>query len=48
MIHRYSIDIDADSKEEADRIMRERLMHDEDYGFPYQIVSYYHEKEVTA
>jgi hypothetical protein len=44
MIYNYSVRMDADSKEEADRVMHERLMHDEDYGFRYQIVSYYGEE----
>ena len=46
MIYNYSVDIDADSKEEADRVMEERLMHDEDYGFRYQIVSFWGRERV--
>ena len=37
MIYNFSVDIDADSKEEAERVMNERLLHDEDYGFPYSV-----------
>lgn len=46
MIYRYSVDIDADSMEAAERVMSERLMHDEDYGFRYQIVSFYGKGQV--
>lgn len=46
MIYNYSVDIDADSKEDADRVMEERLMHDEDYGFRYQIVSFWGRERV--
>lgn len=46
MIYNFSVDIDADSKEEAERVMHERLMHDEDYGFRYQIVSFYGRERV--
>ena len=46
MIYNYSVDIDADSKEEEDQVMDERLMHDEDYGFRYQIVSFYGKERV--
>ena len=35
--HNYVITIVAKSQEEADRVMVERLIHDEDYGFPYTI-----------
>ena len=44
MIYNYSVRIDADSLEDAEQVMSERLMHDEDYGFRYQIVSYYGEE----
>ena len=27
----------VDSKEQADRVMAERLHHDDDYGFPYNV-----------
>ena len=46
MIYDYSVRIDADSKEDADRVIEERLMHDEDYGFRYQIVSFYGKEKV--
>lgn len=46
MIYNYSVDIDADSKEDADRVIEERLMHDEDYGFRYQIVSFWGREKV--
>ena len=46
MIYNFSVDIDADSKEEADQVMVERLMYDEDYGFRYQIVSFYGKERV--
>ena len=41
MIYTYGIIIDADSLEQAERVMNNRLMHDEDYGFRYQIVCFY-------
>lgn len=46
MIYNFSVDIDADSLEEAERVMNERLMYDEDYGFRYQIVSFYGKERV--
>ncbi len=45
MIYNYSVDIEAGSKEDADRVMSERLMRYENYGFRYQIVSFYDKKE---
>ena len=44
MIYNYSVRIDADSLEDAERVMHERLMHDEEYGFRYQVVSFYGEE----
>ena len=46
MIYNFSVDIDADSLEDAERVMNERLMHDEDYGFRYQIVCFYGKERV--
>lgn len=43
-MYRYHVSIDADSREEADQVMVERLMYDEDYGFRYQIISFYGEE----
>lgn len=44
-MYRYYVSIDADSREYADRVMSERMMHDEDYGFRYQIISFWGEDE---
>jgi hypothetical protein len=41
MIYNYAVAVDADSPEQAEQVMSERLFHDEDYGFRYQIVSFY-------
>lgn len=37
---RYEVQIDADTAEQADQVIGERLGHDEDYGFGYRIVSW--------
>ena len=47
----YTIVISAENKEEAEQVLRERLDHDEDYGFNYTLniiskraVDYYKDK----
>lgn len=35
--HKYVVVITAASRQEADRVMAERLGYDEDYGFSYRI-----------
>ena len=36
----YTVVIGSDTKVQADKIMGERLGHDEDYGFEYQILGW--------
>lgn len=36
--------VEAETKEQADRVMVERLTHDESYGFPY-FIDWYTSKE---
>jgi hypothetical protein len=33
----YTVVVSADNKEQAEKVMRERLDHGEDYGFPYTL-----------
>jgi len=33
----YTVVVDAENKEQADKVMRERLDYDEDYGETYKI-----------
>jgi hypothetical protein len=33
----FIVEVDGCSREEAERVMSERLDHDEDYGFDYKI-----------
>ena len=33
----YTVVVSADNKEQAEKVMRERLDHDEDYGFNYTL-----------
>lgn len=33
----YTVVVSADNKEQAEQVMRERLDHDEDYGFDYTL-----------
>jgi hypothetical protein len=33
----YVVTVTADTESEADQVMAERLDHDEDYGFVYQL-----------
>jgi hypothetical protein len=37
---RYAVTVRAKSAEQADRVLAERLGHDEDYGFEYTIVDF--------
>ena len=34
---RYVVTVQCDRREQADRVMTERIRHDEGYGFPYWI-----------
>ena len=34
---RYVVTVQCDRREQADRVMTERILHDEDYGFVYGI-----------
>ena len=34
----YTVRVTADTDEQADQVMAERLGYDEDYGFDYEIV----------
>lgn len=47
MNHRYTyeVTVDCDTEEQAEQVMDERLFHEEDYGFEYQL-DYTH-KETT-
>ena len=47
----YTVVVSAEKQEEANQVMRERLDHDEDYGFKYTLniiskraVDYYKDK----
>lgn len=33
----YTVVVSAENQEEANQVMRERLDHDEDYGFEYSL-----------
>jgi hypothetical protein len=33
----YTVTVEADSPEQAERVMMERVLFEEDYGFPYTI-----------
>lgn len=35
--YRYIIAVTAATPEEADQVIAERIDHDEDYGFPYEV-----------
>jgi len=35
--YRYIVTVEASSREEAERVLAERLSHDEDYGFEYRL-----------
>lgn len=35
--HEYTVTVTARTRDEADRVMAERLQPDEDYGFPYRV-----------
>jgi hypothetical protein len=35
--HWFAVEIDGCSREQAERVLRERLGHDEDYGFKYTL-----------
>lgn len=35
--HTFYVEIAAPTREQAAQVMAERLQHDEDYGFPYEI-----------
>ncbi len=37
MKFRYVVTVEADSKEQADQVISERVYHDEWYGFDYTI-----------
>lgn len=37
MKHTFTVVIDTDTHEHAQRVITERIYHDEDYGFPYSI-----------
>jgi hypothetical protein len=39
-VFQFSVCIAADSLEEAEVVLCERLNHDEDYGFDYEITSW--------
>jgi hypothetical protein len=34
---RFLVIIEAETREEAEQVMAERIGYDEDYGFPYKI-----------
>lgn len=34
---RFIVTVWCDNREQADRVMTERILHDEDYGFDYDI-----------
>ena len=36
-VYRYVVTVTCGSREQADRVMTERILHDEDYGFTYEI-----------
>lgn len=36
-VYQYVVTVTCASRAQADRVMTERIMHDEDYGFPYEI-----------
>lgn len=38
--YEFRVVLYADSLGEADKVMRERLLHEEDYGFPYTIAGW--------
>jgi hypothetical protein len=40
MRYRFVIAVEAETLDQAKRVVAERLDHDEDYGFPYQIEWY--------
>jgi hypothetical protein len=46
-IHQFSVCVAADTLAEAEQVLAERLGHDEDYGFPYEITSFVVWPEVT-
>jgi hypothetical protein len=33
----FTVTVSTEHYDEAEQVMRERVYHDEDYGFPYQI-----------
>ena len=33
----YTVEIYAENKEQADQVIRERINHDDDYGFDYEV-----------
>lgn len=33
----YLVSVEAQTQDQADRVMSERIYHDEDYDFPYRI-----------
>jgi hypothetical protein len=37
IIRQYIVTVEAETKEQADQVMAERLNPDEDYGFPYEV-----------
>lgn len=37
MKYAFTVTIFTDTEEQANQVMAERLGHDEDYGFPYEI-----------
>jgi len=37
MPYTFTVVIDSETEKQANQVMVERLGHDEDYGFPYEI-----------
>ena len=35
--YRFMVVVDCENREQAEQVMRERMGHDEDYGFDYAI-----------
>lgn len=35
--YKFTVRVTASTRKEAERVMSERILHDEDYGFPYAI-----------
>ena len=37
MTYTFTVTVECETKEQATQVIAERLNHDEDYGFPYEI-----------